>query len=336
MEKKNKIYLYQGKNKTVTEYYYKIILEGIKEKETSIISCYCLKDFFSLDRNAICVVGEAKHLFALYILGFRRFVFWAQGVVGAESYMRHHSMIRTKILNKLEKFALNRSKICFCVSNTQKQYYEQLYHLKLDSKCIVMPCFNTKLHKQSFYAHNKYQNNIFCYIGSLAVWQCFEQTVAFYAKIEMMSQDKCFLKVYTKDIEKAKTIIETYNVRNFWIGYLPHNELNQALADCKFGFILRENNIVNNVATPTKMSTYLANGIIPIFSECIKDFTYLVDKYKFFISLSEQNNNICKVLELMEHNIQFEEVYKEYNKVFNEYYNEDIYINQIQNLKNLL
>ena len=335
MEKWNKIYLYQGENKTVTEYYFRLILEGVKENETCVIPCFCLKDFLKLDRNAICIVGEAKHLFALYVLGFRKFIFWAQGVVGAESYMRHHSIIRFKILSWLERFALKSSKICLCVSNTQRKYYEKNYHLSLHSKCLVMPCFNTKLYKQSFFIPNKYKNNVFCYIGSLAVWQCFEETVAFYARIEMMSQNKCMLKIYTKEIEKAKEIVESYHVQNYWIDYVPHEELNHALADCKFGFLLRKDNIVNNVATPTKMSTYLANGIMPIFSECIKDFSGLVDRYKYLISLSGQED-VYKVLELMEQDIQSEQVYREYNKVYDEYYNEDIYISQLRRIKNLL
>lgn len=335
MEKWNKIYLYQGLNKSVTEYYFSLIVEGIIERDTIVSSYSSLRDFYRLDRNALCIVGEAKHLFALYILGFRNFVFWAQGVVGAESYMRHHSIVRYKILNIFEKFALKKSTICFCVSKAQQKYYEKEYLLSLASKCLVMPCFNTKLNEFSFKHSNKYDNNVFCYIGSLAVWQCFEETVKLYSEIEKRSPKKCFLKIFTKDIEKAKGVINKYNVKNYLVDFVPQERLSEVLSDCKFGFLIREDNIVNRIATPTKMSTYLANGIIPIFSSCINDFSILAKEYKYLISLSD-NDDFLKVLDYMNVIIQNDEVYEEYKKIFDQYYNGLVYINRLKELKNRL
>ena len=335
MENWNKIYVYQGLNASVTKYYFDIIIKGIYEEKMNVSYYYQLSDFLHLDKKAICIVGEAKHLFALYILGFRRFIFWAQGVVGAESYMRNQSKIRSKILNFLEKFALKKSKICLCVSSTQQKYYEKAYSLNLNNKCLVMPCFNTMLQQQSFQNINKYKNNIFCYIGSLAIWQCFEETIKFYSEIEKKSQDPCLLKIFTKDIEKAKEIVIKNNIKNYDIKFVPQDKLADELSDCKYGFILRKDNIVNNVATPTKMSTYLANGIIPIFSSSIKDFSILAQKYKYLICL-DNDIELDNLLNFMKTPLSNKEVYLEFRKLFNDYYNESFYINQLKKLKYLL
>lgn len=48
--------------------------------------------------------------------------------------------------------------------------------------------------------------------------------------------------------------------------------MSEALADVKFGFVLRNDVPVNRVATPTKLSSYLSAGVIPVFSKYLKDF----------------------------------------------------------------
>lgn len=54
--------------------------------------------------------------------------------------------------------------------------------------------------------------------------------------------------------------------------------MTDTLRDVKFGFVLRDDIAVNNVATPTKLSSYLSAGVIPIYSSALKDF---YEKTKF-------------------------------------------------------
>lgn len=335
MKKLNKIILYQGINKSVTEYYYYIIISALKDDNTKVLSFNHWKKFLFCERNALCVVGEAKHLFILYALGFRKFVFWAQGAVGYESFMRHQSKFRFRLLNSLEKFALKRAKICVCVSNYQMEFYEQTYSIKIKSKCVVFPCFNTKIHPDSFYNENKYRKNVFCYIGSLAVWQCFDETVRLYSLIERDFGDVCLLKIYTKDKNEAEKTLSKYRVKNYIIDYIPSDKLNAALADCKYGFLLRKNNVVNNVATPTKLSTYLANGIIPIFSDSLKECASLCSKYKHLLCISDMSC-ITPILNHMQQIINASDIYSEYSKIFDEYYNEQIYIDKLKRIKSVI
>ena len=48
------------------------------------------------------------------------------------------------------------------------------------------------------------------------------------------------------------------------------------LSAADFGLLLRENNIVNNVASPTKFAEYLMAGLPVIISNGIGDFSYFV------------------------------------------------------------
>ncbi len=52
-----------------------------------------------------------------------------------------------------------------------------------------------------------------------------------------------------------------------------HAELKEIYTECHYGFILREDSIVNQVACPTKLVEYLAMGVVPIVdSNNIGDF----------------------------------------------------------------
>lgn len=325
----NKLYVFQGSNEMVTQYYFDIIIKSISDDFSEISVFKQFSDVRSLDKKNYFIVGEAKHLFALYLLGFRNFIFWAQGAVSEESYMRHHSKIRFRLLGFLERFALQHAMMCFCVSNYQVDFYERKYKINILSKTIIMPCFNVVLQSDSFMTKRKYERNTFCYIGSLAAWQCFQETVELYSKIEQKLNYDCVLKVFTSQRAEARNVIEKSKIRNYSIDFVEPSRLSEAVADCKYGFLLRKDNPVNNVATPTKLSTYLANGIIPIFSDSIKDFVSLSGTYNCMLKLS----NIRDFESVINHvsiPIKSFDVLNSCEALFKDYYNEAIYTERIK------
>ena len=52
-------------------------------------------------------------------------------------------------------------------------------------------------------------------------------------------------------------LVEQHRVSNVEIRRVSEGEVDEYIAKCKYGFLIREDNTVNNVATPTKMSTYI-------------------------------------------------------------------------------
>ena len=93
--------------------------------------------------------------------------------------------------------------------------------------------------------------------------------------------------------------------------------------------MIRQDVAVNNVATPTKMSSYLANGIIPIFTNVIGDFKKELKNLTYSIPLDVNNNGIDKLFELENKKISSKDVMEEYNTIFSRYYSEDYYIEKI-------
>ena len=180
---------------------------------------------------------------------------------------------------------------------------------------------------------NKFNNeNInFTYIGGLSKWQCIEETLKIYKEIEN-NNENVFLKFLTPDISEGKKLLEEYQIKNYEVKYVDNSLLSEELRNVKYGFLIRKEDPINYVSTPTKLSTYLSNGIIPITTKNIYDINKLMQdkEYKIFIDLNEDIKTIAKKIIDADKNIKDEEnMITEYNNIFNEYYNEDNYIKQL-------
>lgn len=219
----------------------------------------------------VYVVAVAPSVMNLWLRGARNIVFWAQGVWPEESLLRNDSRFSYWACGLIEKAALKHAGRVFCVSEPQKVHYERKYAVDLDQKTFVMPCSNARLRKESFYSFGKYTEPVFVYAGSLSKYQCIEEMLrAFKAAKRVIPSAKMFF--YTSQTRKARELIDEEGLSDVFVDYLPPEELDFALARAKYGFVIRDNSIVNRVATPTKISSYIANGVIPVFSDSIEAF----------------------------------------------------------------
>ena len=94
----------------------------------------------------------------------------------------------------MDCFVMKKAKMIFYVSHYMKDYYEALAHRKFTDKSYVMPCFNETLDTEVF-EKKDYSQKIFTYVGSLDLWQCFEETVDIYAEIEKRISNAFFKAV---------------------------------------------------------------------------------------------------------------------------------------------
>ena len=162
------------------------------------------------------------------------------------------------------------------------------------------------------------------------MWQCFPETVAFYKSIEDDIPNAEF-RVFTPDVDKAKQIMEDAGLKRYSAKFVKSDELSKELAECKFGFILRAKSPVNYVATPTKLSNYLASGLIPIVSDSVEYFKEVLDDCKYAVVLSDNSDN-KKVLDLAQKAISTTELLAEYSKIFDTYYNDKLHIENISKI----
>lgn len=315
-------------NGIVTDNYLEIIGEALTIIDDEIIYVNSVNDVYAYDKQSIIVVARIMDAISVLGHGYKKMIMWFQGVEPEESYMAHGSFLREFVLSFLEKRILKKAMFYFFVSEEMRSRYIKKYKISIQDNYYCMPCLNTDIHVRSFYTPEKYTNNYFAYVGSMAVWQKFEDTVSCYKKIEMLGLPNTKLFVFTSEAEKAKEVIEKYGIRNFAIDFVDNSKLDGALGEIKYGFIIREDTTVNRVATPTKISTYLSCGLIPIYSECLCDFNKIAKNMKYVVTASESLTEKISSDDFL--NINPDNIFSEYKCVFETYYSRTNHIKKIR------
>ncbi len=325
-----KILLQDGDKNDATSFYLNIIKDAIVLSKNDVDYVTSLDDIKKGD-DVIEITPKAywdikKQKRAHQILH------WFQGVVPEEVDFYEMPWIK-KVLSKirytiLERSILKHSDVNFFVSNTMLSHYRKKYGYS-GKNYFVMPCFNQPLLETAFF-DEKYSKPSFVYTGNLAKWQCFEPMVALFLRIKEQLP-MATLTIYTQESEKAQEILDKYGVEA-QIKYVPYQQLSEEIKQYKYGFILREDNVVNNVATPTKMNSYLASGIIPIYTDVVGAYKEHLNGLQYAIPVQTDNKGIEKLFELEKQTIQAVDVLNEYKAVFGSYYNRQKYVEQIADI----
>lgn len=289
-------------------------------------TCEFVKSLEGIDREALIVHPMGIDAFKYYWKGYKNFILWQQGATADESFMRNHSKLRYWILNMIDTFAMKKAKFILFVSEYMRMHYEKLSGESFSDKSYMMPCFNEE-YDESVYQFKDYSKKIFTYVGSLDLWQCFEQTATLYKQIEERVSNT-FFKVLTFNVDEAKRILKEKGVRNYSVSCVPKDQVKQELLDATYGFILREDNMVNRVATPTKFSSYLAAGVIPIFSNCLRDFNQASNGYKYVLSVP-QLYDVQHIIDFVNKDIELAKIKKEFRSLLNGHYSPTTHIDNI-------
>ena len=323
------VYIKYGNNHGVIDYYLGVVIKAFENHDYKCIEI-TKENLSKLNRSYPVITCNETDVMWLYCKGFRRFVNWYQGTSADESYMRNKSWIRKFVLHCINAFSLRHNEMALFVSHYQREYFSRMYKF-MPQKTYIMPCYNCEIVKDAFYKPEKYEKNIFCYAGSLAVWQYFEETMRFYKRVEDKYGDKVALLVLTFDKDEAQHIINTIGIRNYTINCVSQDKLPEILGKCKFGLILREDNIVNNVATPTKLSTYLSAGLIPVFSSAIKEYERMLSDCMYSVCVTDLHD-FCGVEKYITKEINPEEIYSEYKRFYDKYFNSSRHVENISNI----
>lgn len=314
---------YPYNNNVVTDHYFHILVSAF---ERLGVGCHRI-DSLAQKRSDGVLVAIAGDASKARKAGYRKVFLWLQGIIPEESYLRHHSRVRRLVLSGIERRGLRAADFVFYVSEAMREHLQQKYRLP-PKPCYVMPCFNDELHEAAFHTPGKYENNLFLYAGSMEAWQCFRETAALYAALETRLPN-CSFRVLTKDQAAARAILEELGVRSYSISFTPPDRIGEELSRAKFGFSLREDNPVNRVATPTKLSTYVAFGVLPIYSACLQGFHEVARGNPYCLCVKDGADAIAKIERLCGAQINSMDVYNRMRESFGEYYSSSFHIPHI-------
>lgn len=331
MSKKILFLLSKDSLNDATEYYIDILKDSFIQSGFVVDISHRVKD--AREYMYILTIEAKWFFFAKLANRHAKIMNWFQGVVAEEAFMTTNSMLRKGLWHFFEAFTLYFSEMNIYVSESMKRYFEKKY--KISSKSFfIMPCFNKELNI-GLVDESKYNIPSFVYAGSMAKWQCVEEMICLYSEIEKEIPNSSLI-ILTKEIDMAEKLINQYGLKNYQIKYVGLEKLDEELRKYKYGFLLRDNHVVNNVATPTKMNSYLAARIIPIYTDVIDDFCVSFDHAKKFVRLKDiERKNWCEQIVNYEKNFNcmvLAEYQKSVEDIFLSYYSKDFYIKKLRDL----
>lgn len=286
------------------------------------------KPALGADDNVVTI--GSLDAFYTYIHKYKSLINWYQGI-GPEQLRFFSNENRVYVWAKVilyyicEKVALKRCQLNIFVSTSMLNHYRKKYGYKGDNY-FIMPCFNEYLQKKSFF-DEKYSKPTFVYTGSTDGWQCIPETLELFKKIKECIPEAT-LTIYSKDKEKVQKLLNMHGVIAE-IKYVSYTQLSDEIKKFKYGFLIRQDNPVNDVATPTKMCSYMANGLIPVYSDVIGDFKEVFHGMEYTIPLSEKFEGVDKIYDLEKKSIKSTDVLNEFSKIFSTYYSEEKYIDSL-------
>lgn len=218
------------------------------------------------------------------------------GCVPEENVYQNAPSFNISYFEKEEKRVFEHVKNFVCVSNQMVEFYKNKYPKTKDANYIVFPIFS--LNTESVYAKSRQDDGVIniIYPGDCAKWQNADLMLSTISCLQ--SSPKYKFSIFSKQIETFKELLKKHNCQHIRLETKSQQEIFDEYKNQHFGFILRDDIMVNRISCPTKLIEYMQNGVIPIVLQPeIGDFNQL--GYKYILnddllkgnlpSISEQN-----------------------------------------------
>ena len=168
----------------------------------------------------------------------------------------------------------------FVVTDAMKEYMKKEFGISDDAYFFIIPCatniapsnigeyLNDRMKYRKKYNIDN-DEKVFIYSGGVAPWQCVEKTIEIYKQLADSLEEKSRLLMFSHLKEDIKKYIG--DDRRIQIDSYPPEELMHVLHAGDFAFLIRENNITNNVAFPNKYLEYIQSGMKIITTPYVKE-----------------------------------------------------------------
>ncbi|SAK71670.1 polysaccharide pyruvyl transferase [Caballeronia fortuita] len=188
---------------------------------------------------------------------------WVLDVHGVvpEEFRMHNDFYSARIHDDCERQAVEHASNVIVVSQAMGNYLSHKYRELLKANVIVLPIFAVDEGSQASRAYKNGKPTVI-YAGGTQKWQ----NVPAMMNVVREGIERADWWLYTPDVEQMRGAAAPDIVHhpNFHVSSATRAELNGIYQQCHFGFILRDDMVVNNVSCPTKLIEYLAFGIVPI------------------------------------------------------------------------
>ncbi len=194
-----------------------------------------------------------------------------------EEYQMNESFYGADLANAVEEKLYKKSDVIICVNEAMKNHLQKKYG-KNRANFVVLPIFNVNLSERGDEAGCRdSEKPVFVYSGGLQKWQ----NIGLMQDVIEKTSDRYQYKIFVPDTDAFKTMWGSRKgINQIVLESKRPNELAEEYKKCHYGFVLRDDIVVNNVACPTKIIEYLQYGIVPVLkTDKIGDFAALGMNY---------------------------------------------------------
>jgi hypothetical protein len=208
----------------------------------------------------------------LFIIKKKNIILDFHGVVPEElAFMS--KKFKSFVYNIVERIALSYSKHIIFVTKSMDNYIANKHKLN-NYKSHILNIFSKNVFRavntdELDSLRNKYKINekdvVFIYSGNTQKWQNIDLMLSCINKIKNVKNYKFI--ILTGEIEIIKNKLKEFSLLekdNIIIDTVSPEELGNFYSIAHYGFVLRDEHILNSVANPTKLVEYMWYGIIPI------------------------------------------------------------------------
>jgi hypothetical protein len=226
-------------------------------------------------------------------------LFWLQGLLSDESFMRNRSSVRRRVLRAIEATAVRCSTITIIPSEAMEHVLRSRYRLLRGSRFFTLPNLvsekSTLMNRPwELWGYAGRPSLTLGYMGSLAKWQCFDETCSLVSKLQIANAEAQFL-VLCNDPEGAEAIIRSHRIRHYKVKSVTSDVVDRYMEAFDLGFMLRREHVVNKVSCPLKWLQYWRNGT-PIITtphvDIVKDAKGA--DANFFVDLADLDDASCR------------------------------------------
>ncbi len=204
--------------------------------------------------------------------------------------------LSVRILRMIENRIVKKTNHIVVVSNAFREYMLENFSTicsHLDKKITVIDNktnINQKLNNTKINIRKKNKNVVGVFAGSAARWQSVSEIKAFAQmcckiipnfSLKILSYN---LDVFMKEIQNDSSL---YNITEFIEA--KSSEVFEHLLSANFGLLIRDDILINNVASPLKFAEYLAAGLPVAVSSGVGDTEEIIHKNDIGVIIKEKN-----------------------------------------------
>jgi glycosyltransferase involved in cell wall biosynthesis len=209
-----------------------------------------------------------------------------RGLVSYENFNENKNYLKFFVLYIFEFLAYAFSDIIQCVSEKMKVELKKMY--VINKKINVVPCM---VHANIKRTDSCEKGIKFVYIGNLSSWQMVDTILNLALQIQN-EIDSIFTFITFNKSELEEKIQKT-DLLHYKVLTGNNKFVQNSLSIQDFGFLIRDDLMLNRVSSPVKFLEYVSNGVIPIITPYIGDYSDDVSERKLGIIF---NGDIAKLI----------------------------------------